>query len=219
MRTPHPQKVILSFELINSAVARPANNVTLACAIGDLDFDENGDSNANATNTANNPDNPDGSGKGGTADTCTPVAFPPRTALAAALLVRALPPPVCTQPRAFGPPACTGVCQGTVAGGACLCPPRRFGNDCSRTADPDKARSTTGLVRGGEESVVEGGGGDGVEIPAGALVGDFLVSVEVYPVKPDPGPGQVMVEIIMVGWGGVGLRWMNLLGGGGGGGA
>jgi hypothetical protein len=155
----------------------------------------NQDSDNNTTNTTN------GTGGDNAVRACAPVAFPPRTAVAAALRVRALPPPECAQPRAFGPPACTGICQGIVSGGACLCPPRRFGDDCSRTADPDKARSTTGLVSGGMAAVVEGGGGDGVEIPAGGLVGDFLVSVEVFPVMPEPGPQQVTVQILGNGMG------------------
>jgi hypothetical protein len=181
--------VVFSFELVNAAVARPANNVTLACGAGKLDFNEDG----NRSTTSTNSSLANGSREGSTAGSCAPAVFPPRTAAAAALRVRDLPPPVCAQPRAFGPPACTSICQGTVAGGACLCPPRRFGDDCGRTSDPDKTRSTTGLVRGGAMAALEGGGGDGVEIPAGGLAGDVLVSVEVFPLTPEHAPGQVMV--------------------------
>jgi hypothetical protein len=191
-----PQEVILSFELVNSAVARPANNVTLNCGASDRDNDEDGDSISNSTNSTNSKNSSIDSEGGDAVGTCAPVAFPPRTAVAAALRVRALPRPVCAKPMAFGPPACTGICQGIVSGGACLCPPRRFGDDCGRVSDPDGARSTTALVRGGAVAAVEGGGGDGVEIPAGALVGDFLVSVDVYPVMPEPGPGQVIVQLV-----------------------
>ena len=186
--------MIFSFELVNAAVARPANNVTLACGAGDRDLD--GDLDSITTITTNTTNTTNSSEGGSTARTCAPVAFPPRTAVAAAMRVRDLPRPLCAQPRSFGPPACTSICQGTVAGGACLCPPRRFGDDCSRVAEPDKSRSTTSLVRGGAAAVVEGGGGDGVEIPAGGLVGEFLVSVEVYPVVPEQGPGQVMLKMV-----------------------
>jgi hypothetical protein len=190
------QEVMFSFELVNSGVARPANNVTLACGISESQTggganSTDGTKSSNGTNRTNSTNGTDDSGYGAAFGTCAPVAFPPRTAVAAAMRVRDISAPLCAKARAFGPPACTGICQGIVAGGACLCPPRRFGEDCGRTFDPDLARSTTSLVRGGAAAAVVGSTGDGVEIPAGGLLRDALVSVEVYPAMPELGPGQV----------------------------
>ncbi len=125
-------------------------------------------------------------------DMCFPAPFAPKTALGAALGVMPVLPPNCIPP-AFRPPACAHICRGIVSGGACLCPPGRFGESCDISADPNPALSmlVPGRLNMGEAASVQGPAGDGVAIPAGALNLDASLAIKAYQVVPQVGDGQV----------------------------
>ena len=110
----------------------------------------------------------------------------------AVLDIIALQTPLCPPPK-FGPPACTDSFFGVVDGGACLCPPGKFGVDCGIMALPDASLSLLNPVvfRSDEAATVFGPSGDGLSVPAGAILKDVAILFDVYSIVPEPGTNQV----------------------------